>query len=72
MLFARFAWVVQPRNYLLLACHLTNETAQLIQLGRKITWGRRGGWVKQRKIRRGLHKNSLEIIWQRSCGGGGE
>eukprot|EP01086_Lenisia_limosa_P007250 TRINITY_DN2678_c0_g1_i1.p1 TRINITY_DN2678_c0_g1~~TRINITY_DN2678_c0_g1_i1.p1 ORF type:complete len:117 (-),score=22.69 TRINITY_DN2678_c0_g1_i1:46-396(-) len=37
MLFARFAWVVQPRNYLLLACHLTNETAQLIQLGRKIT-----------------------------------
>ncbi|CAB4025950.1 mitochondrial pyruvate carrier 1-like, partial [Paramuricea clavata] len=33
-LFMRFAWKVQPRNLLLLACHITNETAQLIQLGR--------------------------------------
>lgn len=31
LLFMRFAWMVQPRNYLLLACHMTNETAQLIQ-----------------------------------------
>jgi hypothetical protein len=30
-LFMRFAWMVQPRNYLLFACHATNETAQLIQ-----------------------------------------
>ena len=30
-LFMRFAWKVQPRNYLLLACHVTNEVAQLIQ-----------------------------------------
>lgn len=35
-LFMRFAWMVQPRNYLLLACHASNETVQLIQLGRKV------------------------------------
>ena len=33
-LFMRFAWMVRPRNYLLLACHATNECAQLIQMGR--------------------------------------
>lgn len=33
-LFMRFAWVVQPRNYLLLACHAFNEAAQLNQLRR--------------------------------------
>ncbi|KAI7816945.1 hypothetical protein BC939DRAFT_467451 [Gamsiella multidivaricata] len=31
MLFMRFAWMVQPRNYLLFACHATNECAQLVQ-----------------------------------------
>lgn len=31
LLFMRFAYKVQPRNWLLLACHATNETAQLIQ-----------------------------------------
>lgn len=30
-LFMRFAWMVQPRNYLLFACHFTNEIAQLYQ-----------------------------------------
>ncbi len=30
-LFMRFAIVVQPRNLLLFACHLTNETAQAVQ-----------------------------------------
>lgn len=25
-MFARFAWMVRPRNYLLLACHLSNIT----------------------------------------------
>lgn len=30
----RFAIKVEPRNMLLFACHFTNETAQLIQLGR--------------------------------------
>ena len=33
-LFMRFAWQVQPRNLLLFACHVTNEGAQLTQLGR--------------------------------------
>jgi len=36
-LFMRFAWMVQPRNHLLFACHFTNETCQLIQLGRYFT-----------------------------------
>eukprot|EP00009_Paramoeba_aestuarina_P002667 CAMPEP_0201513402 /NCGR_PEP_ID=MMETSP0161_2-20130828/5452_1 /ASSEMBLY_ACC=CAM_ASM_000251 /TAXON_ID=180227 /ORGANISM="Neoparamoeba aestuarina, Strain SoJaBio B1-5/56/2" /LENGTH=246 /DNA_ID=CAMNT_0047909591 /DNA_START=51 /DNA_END=791 /DNA_ORIENTATION=+ len=33
-LFMRFAWKVQPRNYLLFSCHLFNEAAQLYQLKR--------------------------------------
>lgn len=37
-LFMRFAWMVQPRNYLLLACHISNETVQLIQLSRKLNY----------------------------------
>uniref|UniRef100_A0A914HMU2 Mitochondrial pyruvate carrier n=1 Tax=Globodera rostochiensis TaxID=31243 RepID=A0A914HMU2_GLORO len=32
--FMRFAWKVQPRNMLLLACHLTNFGAQVFQIGR--------------------------------------
>ena len=28
----RFAWMVQPRNLLLFACHFTNECAQLTQV----------------------------------------
>lgn len=31
LVFMRFAWRVQPRNYLLFACHLTNSTAQITQ-----------------------------------------
>lgn len=30
-LFMRFAWMVQPRNYLLFAVHVTNEACQLVQ-----------------------------------------
>merc|ERR1712157_360450 len=33
-LFARFAWMVTPRNMLLLACHLTNLSLQCVQMGR--------------------------------------
>ncbi|KAK4410777.1 Mitochondrial pyruvate carrier 1 [Sesamum angolense] len=44
-LFMRFAWMVQPRNYLLLACHASNESVQLYQsplgLRAKGTWERR-------------------------------
>ena len=35
-LFMRFAWMVKPRNYLLLACHASNTTAQSVQLGRRL------------------------------------
>jgi len=35
MFFMRFAWMVQPRNYILLACHTTNVCAQGMQLIRK-------------------------------------
>ncbi|KAH8280070.1 hypothetical protein KR018_004525 [Drosophila ironensis] len=31
MIFMRFAYKVQPRNWLLFACHATNSTAQSIQ-----------------------------------------
>ena len=37
-LFMRFAWLVQPRNYLLFACHTFNVTAQLNQLRRGIQY----------------------------------
>uniref|UniRef100_A0A8C8RT17 Mitochondrial pyruvate carrier n=1 Tax=Pelusios castaneus TaxID=367368 RepID=A0A8C8RT17_9SAUR len=36
--FMRFAYKVQPRNWLLFACHFTNEGAQLIQGGRLIKY----------------------------------
>ncbi|XP_029786570.1 mitochondrial pyruvate carrier 1-like protein [Suricata suricatta] len=37
MAFMRFAYRVQPRNLLLLACHGTNIVAQSVQAGRLIT-----------------------------------
>mmetsp|Transcript_11652 Transcript_11652/g.30801 ORF Transcript_11652/g.30801 Transcript_11652/m.30801 type:complete len:110 (-) Transcript_11652:81-410(-) len=39
ILFMRFAWMVQPRNYILLACHAANHVLQVYQLQRKF-----GGW----------------------------
>ncbi|OQS05976.1 hypothetical protein THRCLA_20480 [Thraustotheca clavata] len=36
LIFMRFAWMVQPRNYLLFACHASNEVAQLYQLQRAL------------------------------------
>ncbi|XP_006755228.2 PREDICTED: mitochondrial pyruvate carrier 1 [Myotis davidii] len=36
--FMRFAYKVQPRNWLLFVCHATNEVAQLIQGGRLIKY----------------------------------
>ncbi|KAJ1939184.1 pyruvate transporter mpc1 [Kickxella alabastrina] len=38
LLFMRFSWMVSPRNYLLFACHATNEVAQLVQLSRYIDY----------------------------------
>eukprot|EP00898_Chlorokybus_atmophyticus_P008719 jgi/Chlat1/8849/Chrsp91S08179 len=37
LLFMRFAWMVQPRNYLLLSCHVANETVQLYNFQRWYT-----------------------------------
>ncbi|KAI8543935.1 hypothetical protein RHMOL_Rhmol08G0256200 [Rhododendron molle] len=45
-LFMRFAWMVQPRNYLLLACHASNETVQLYQLSR---WAKGNGYLGAKK-----------------------
>uniref|UniRef100_A0A674NHQ5 Mitochondrial pyruvate carrier n=2 Tax=Takifugu TaxID=31032 RepID=A0A674NHQ5_TAKRU len=38
LLFMRFAYKVQPRNWLLFACHMTNESAQLVQASRLIKY----------------------------------
>ncbi|KAL1738255.1 hypothetical protein HDZ31DRAFT_70205 [Schizophyllum fasciatum] len=43
MVFMRFAWRVQPRNYLLFACHATNATAQSIQEVRFVKYWYGGG-----------------------------
>ncbi|GAU18023.1 hypothetical protein TSUD_51330, partial [Trifolium subterraneum] len=45
-LFMRFAWMVQPRNYLLLACHASNETVQLYQHTR---WAKAEGYLSGKK-----------------------
>lgn len=37
-LFMRFAWVIEPRNWILLSCHFSNECVQLNQLRRWGTW----------------------------------
>ncbi|XP_059621338.1 mitochondrial pyruvate carrier 1 [Phlebotomus argentipes] len=42
-IFMRFAWMVQPRNMLLFACHMTNFTAQSVQGGRFIHYHYMGG-----------------------------
>ncbi|KAL3932838.1 MAG: hypothetical protein SGBAC_010664 [Bacillariaceae sp.] len=42
-LFARWAWVVQPRNLLLCACHVTNVGAQLNQFYRALEFKKEQG-----------------------------
>lgn len=37
-LFMRFALKVQPRNLLLFACHVTNESAQIVQMSRFVKY----------------------------------
>jgi len=43
LMFMRFAWKVQPRNLLLLGCHMTNEVAQLTQGARFVRYEYLGG-----------------------------
>lgn len=47
MIFMRFAWRVQPRNYLLFACHATNAAAQSLQEVRWINYWKLGGREKK-------------------------
>ncbi|ORY75063.1 hypothetical protein BCR35DRAFT_306497 [Leucosporidium creatinivorum] len=47
LVFMRFAWRVQPRNYLLFACHATNASAQLAQGVRFINYHYLGGDKKE-------------------------
>ncbi|KAN0100602.1 Uncharacterized protein family (UPF0041) domain containing protein [Tylopilus felleus] len=51
VVFTRFAWRVQPRNYLLFACHTTNVIAQSAQGARFINYWYNGG----REKKYGLH-----------------
>eukprot|EP00887_Chlorella_sp_A99_P002284 scaffold10.g2284.t1 len=44
LLFMRFAWMIQPRNYLLFACHASNECVQLYNMSR---WVRAQPWAAQ-------------------------
>ena len=39
-MFMRFAWRVQPRNWLLFSCHFSNATCQLYLYMRKINYNR--------------------------------
>ena len=50
LLFMRFAWAIQPRNYILFACHLSNEAVQLNQMRRYVGWknGSSGGGAVDR------------------------
>ncbi|KAL1411294.1 pyruvate transporter mpc1 [Vanrija albida] len=47
MIFMRFAWRVQPRNYLLFACHGTNAAAQSLQELRFLNYWYFGGRQKK-------------------------
>ncbi len=49
MLFMRFAWAIQPRNYLLFACHASNEVVQLNQMRRRATVQ---PWAEVRRVER--------------------
>ncbi|BFZ65100.1 pyruvate transporter mpc1 [Saitoella coloradoensis] len=44
--FMRYAWMVQPRNYLLLGCHIVNESAQITQGYRWLDYWKFGGREK--------------------------
>lgn len=46
-IFMRFAWQVQPRNYLLFACHATNSAAQSVQVARWFNYWHMGGREKK-------------------------
>jgi len=60
--FMRFAWMVQPRNYLLFACHFTNATAQTIQDVRFVNYWHYGGREKKYGVTRdGIETGTKEV-----------
>lgn len=50
------AWKVQPRNYLLFACHATNATAQSVQGARFANYWYNGG----REEKYGVTRDSIQ------------
>jgi hypothetical protein len=53
------AWRVQPRNYLLLACHMTNGTTQILNDARFVRYWYMGG--RERKIAQDLSNKKQEV-----------
>lgn len=49
--FMRYALAVQPRNYLLFACHFVNEGAQLTQGYRWMQYNKWGGKEQELKLK---------------------
>jgi hypothetical protein len=58
-MFARWAWIVQPRNLLLCGCHITNVMAQLNQVKRALEY----------KLNNGQEKEAKRIMQQAAMGG---
>lgn len=56
--FMRFAWRVQPRNYLLFACHATNFLAQSVQDARYVNYWYLGG----KEARQSTIENKAEEV----------
>ena len=56
------AWRVQPRNYLLLACHITNSSTQILNDARFVRYWYMGG--RERRIAQDLanKKNGTDTI----------
>lgn len=55
------AWRVQPRNYLLFACHATNATAQSVQLGRFVNYWYMGG-KEVKDSQKSVTEKAVEIV----------
>ncbi|KAF9337976.1 pyruvate transporter mpc1 [Podila minutissima] len=61
LLFMRFAWMVQPRNYLLFACHFTNEGAQLTQAYRFLQHHHFGGNTTKQLVQEKVPQENLKV-----------
>ncbi|KAG0343051.1 hypothetical protein BG000_009370 [Podila horticola] len=61
LLFMRFAWMVQPRNYLLFACHFTNEGAQLTQAYRFLQYHHFGGDKTKQLVQEKIPLENLKV-----------